>query len=124
MSILRHLAAGKSTDVVITCAAGHLLDLTFYRTITGITAAEHIAKLIVQRQLPMTYCPIDLNRRKSEYTIPSHTEAKHRTIGIHVNIMELGNGNVVRETRYFADPIEAPHGGVNEVQRSAGPIKI
>jgi nickel-dependent lactate racemase len=31
-------------DVVITSAAGHPLDLTFYQTIKGITAAEHIAK--------------------------------------------------------------------------------
>ena len=31
-------------DVVITSAAGHPLDLTFYQTIKGITAAGHIAK--------------------------------------------------------------------------------
>ncbi len=31
-------------DVVITSAAGHPLDLTFYQTIKGITAAQHIAK--------------------------------------------------------------------------------
>ena len=31
-------------DVVITSAAGHPLDLTFYQTIKGITAAEHIVK--------------------------------------------------------------------------------
>jgi nickel-dependent lactate racemase len=31
-------------DVVITNAAGHPLDLTFYQTIKGITAAQHIAK--------------------------------------------------------------------------------
>lgn len=32
-------------DVVITSAAGHPLDLTFYQTVKGITAAEHIAKV-------------------------------------------------------------------------------
>jgi nickel-dependent lactate racemase len=31
-------------DVVITSAAGHPLDMTFYQTIKGITAAQHIAK--------------------------------------------------------------------------------
>jgi nickel-dependent lactate racemase len=31
-------------DVVITSAAGHPLDLTFYQTIKGLTAAQHIAK--------------------------------------------------------------------------------
>lgn len=31
-------------DVVITSAAGHPLDLTFYQIIKGITAAQHIAK--------------------------------------------------------------------------------
>jgi lactate racemase len=31
-------------DVVITSAAGHPLDLTFYQTIKGITAAQHIVK--------------------------------------------------------------------------------
>jgi nickel-dependent lactate racemase len=31
-------------DIVITSAAGHPLDLTFYQTIKGITAAQHIAK--------------------------------------------------------------------------------
>ncbi len=31
-------------DVVITSAAGHPLDLTFYQTIKGITAATHIVK--------------------------------------------------------------------------------
>ena len=31
-------------DVVITSAAGHPLDLTFYQTIKGVTAAEHIVK--------------------------------------------------------------------------------
>jgi nickel-dependent lactate racemase len=31
-------------DVVITSAAGHPLDLTFYQTIKGITAAEHLVK--------------------------------------------------------------------------------
>lgn len=31
-------------DVVITSAAGHPLDLTFYQTIKGITAAEHIVR--------------------------------------------------------------------------------
>jgi nickel-dependent lactate racemase len=31
-------------DVVITSAAGYPLDMTFYQTIKGITAAEHIAK--------------------------------------------------------------------------------
>jgi nickel-dependent lactate racemase len=31
-------------DLVITSAAGHPLDLTFYQTIKGITAAQHIAK--------------------------------------------------------------------------------
>jgi nickel-dependent lactate racemase len=30
--------------VVITSAAGHPLDLTFYQTIKGLTAAQHIAK--------------------------------------------------------------------------------
>ena len=31
-------------DAVITSAAGHPLDLTFYQTIKGLTAAQHIAK--------------------------------------------------------------------------------
>jgi lactate racemase len=31
-------------DVVITSAAGHPLDLTFYQTIKGLTAAQHIVK--------------------------------------------------------------------------------
>jgi len=31
-------------DLVITSAAGHPLDLTFYQTIKGLTAAQHIAK--------------------------------------------------------------------------------
>ncbi len=31
-------------DVVITSAAGHPLDLTFYQTIKGITAAQHLVK--------------------------------------------------------------------------------
>jgi nickel-dependent lactate racemase len=31
-------------DLVITSAAGHPLDLTFYQTIKGVTAAQHIAK--------------------------------------------------------------------------------
>jgi lactate racemase len=31
-------------DLVITSAAGYPLDLTFYQTIKGITAAQHIAK--------------------------------------------------------------------------------
>ncbi len=31
-------------DVVITSAAGHPLDLTFYQTVKGITAAQHIVK--------------------------------------------------------------------------------
>jgi nickel-dependent lactate racemase len=31
-------------DLVITSAAGHPLDLTFYQTIKGITAAQHIVK--------------------------------------------------------------------------------
>jgi nickel-dependent lactate racemase len=31
-------------DVVITSAAGHPLDLTFYQTIKGVTAAQHIVK--------------------------------------------------------------------------------
>lgn len=31
-------------DAVITCAAGHPLDLTFYQTVKGITAAQHIVK--------------------------------------------------------------------------------
>ena len=31
-------------DAVITTAAGHPLDLTFYQTIKGVTAAEHIVK--------------------------------------------------------------------------------
>jgi len=32
------------SDVVITSAAGHPLDLTFYQTIKGVTAAQHIVK--------------------------------------------------------------------------------
>jgi nickel-dependent lactate racemase len=31
-------------DAVITCAAGYPLDLTFYQTVKGLTAAQHIAK--------------------------------------------------------------------------------
>ena len=31
-------------DAVITSAAGHPLDLTFYQTIKGLTAAQHIVK--------------------------------------------------------------------------------
>ena len=31
-------------DVVITSAAGYPLDLTFYQTVKGVTAAQHIAK--------------------------------------------------------------------------------
>jgi lactate racemase len=34
----------KLADVVITSAAGHPLDLTFYQTIKGVTAAQHIVK--------------------------------------------------------------------------------
>jgi lactate racemase len=31
-------------DAVITCAAGYPLDLTFYQTVKGVTAAQHIVK--------------------------------------------------------------------------------
>ena len=34
----------EQVDAVITTAAGHPLDLTFYQTIKGVTAAEHIVK--------------------------------------------------------------------------------
>jgi nickel-dependent lactate racemase len=34
----------EAADAVITSAAGYPLDLTFYQTIKGITAAEHIVK--------------------------------------------------------------------------------
>ena len=34
----------ERVDAVITSAAGHPLDLTFYQTIKGITAAQHIAR--------------------------------------------------------------------------------
>jgi lactate racemase len=34
----------QPVDAVITSAAGHPLDLTFYQTIKGITAAQHIVK--------------------------------------------------------------------------------
>lgn len=40
---LEHLSA--LADVVITSAAGYPLDLTFYQTIKGVTAAQHITKL-------------------------------------------------------------------------------
>ncbi len=32
-------------DAVITCAAGYPLDLTFYQTVKGVTAAQHIVRL-------------------------------------------------------------------------------
>ena len=34
----------ERADAVITSAAGHPLDLTFYQTIKGITAVQHIVK--------------------------------------------------------------------------------
>jgi nickel-dependent lactate racemase len=34
----------EPADAVITSAAGHPLDLTFYQTIKGITAAQHVVK--------------------------------------------------------------------------------
>jgi lactate racemase len=47
VNFLRRTSLEKLTelaDVVITSAAGHPLDLTFYQTIKGITAAQHIVK--------------------------------------------------------------------------------
>ena len=47
VDFLRHTSLEKLSglaDVVITSAAGYPLDLTFYQTIKGITAAQHIVK--------------------------------------------------------------------------------
>jgi nickel-dependent lactate racemase len=47
VDFLRRTSLEKLTelaDVVITSAAGHPLDLTFYQTIKGVTAAQHIVK--------------------------------------------------------------------------------
>jgi nickel-dependent lactate racemase len=47
VEFLRRTSLEKLTglaDVVITSAAGHPLDLTFYQTIKGVTAAEHVVK--------------------------------------------------------------------------------
>ena len=34
----------EPADAVITCAAGHPLDLTFYQVVKGVTAAQHVVK--------------------------------------------------------------------------------
>ena len=47
VDFLRHTSLEKLSglaDVVITSAAGYPLDLTFYQTIKGVTAAQHIVK--------------------------------------------------------------------------------
>ncbi|QHN03273.1 nickel-dependent lactate racemase [Granulicella sp. WH15] len=47
VEFLRRTSLEKLTglaDVVITSAAGHPLDLTFYQTIKGVTAAQHVVK--------------------------------------------------------------------------------
>jgi nickel-dependent lactate racemase len=79
VDFLRHTSLEKLSglaDVVITSAAGYPLDLTFYQTIKGITAAQHIVKP-GGRILILGECPEGVGSPEFKRTLASFVGHQH-----------------------------------------------
>jgi lactate racemase len=92
VDFLRHTSLEKLSglaDVVITSAAGYPLDLTFYQTIKGITAAQHIVKP-GGRILILGECPEGVGSPEFQRTLAAFVGHQHY---LDVLLSSLTNGS-------------------------------